>query len=161
MGSTSRLGWRTGADDAAASAVREVCERYVGAIAARDVDALDVLRAADGVVDLVHGDAFGGGLLDRSAASEMWTALFVAFPSLQITVYRTLVAPAVGSLEWMFTVRHEGELGPPIVATIASPSEREAVFRGVAILDVDGGSIARETIYLDFVTMLVELGISL
>lgn len=159
-GRDALLGWRSGtAATAAVDEIRATCTAYVEAVSHGNLDVLRRLRSADAVTDFVHGDAFGSGSLDSDGAERVWGDWFHAFPEQRLQVARTLLGPTVASMEWTFTVHHLGELRPPIVAEVAPPSGRRATFRGVTVLDIGGGLIRRETVYLDYVTLLVALGI--
>jgi hypothetical protein len=74
-------------------------------------------------------------------------------------VTRTIAAKDVVVTQWTFTGSHAGPLGPPILEKTVEPTGRTIRFRGVSIYDIGSGLIQRETVYLDFATLLVELGV--
>ena len=139
----------------------KVTSEYVAAYAASDSKVMESLRSADFRLDFVHVDAFGGEALTAEEASDFWPFWFAAFPDLDYQVTRTLAGETVAMTEWRFTGTNSGPLGPPILDRHVEPTGRTIQFRGISIYEIDGGLIRRETTYLDFATVLVELGVEL
>ncbi len=136
-----------------------VISKYIEAYASRDSKRMDSLRSPDFVLDFVHVDAFEGEPLSAEDASEFWPIWFAAFPDLDYQVTRTIAAERVIATQWLFTGTHSGPLGPPVFDRHVGPTDRTIQFRGLSIYDLAGGLIQRETLYLDFATVLVELGV--
>lgn len=131
-----------------------VVSDYVAAIAARDSDGMDRLRAPAFVLDSVPGDAF-----QESTVQSFWAAWFTGFPELDMEITRTVAAAEVVVTQWVFTGTNSGPLEPPLSERRVAPTGRTIRLRGVSVYDVSDGLIQRETIYLDHATLFVELGI--
>ncbi len=131
-----------------------VVSDYVAAIAARDSDGMDRLRAPAFVLDAVPGDAF-----QESTVQPFWAAWFTGFPELDMEITRTVAAAEVVVTQWVFTGTNSGPLEPPLFERRVAPTGRTIRLRGVSVYDVSDGLIQRETIYLDHATLFVELGV--
>ena len=134
----------------------ELISNYVAAIGRQDCEAMDGYRTADFVLDWVHGDAYDEGMLP---GQQFWQALFAAFPEMDYEVTRTIAAESAVVTQWTFTGTHSQALGRPILESALAATGRTVRWRGVSIFDVADGLIQRETIYVDLVTLLVELGV--
>jgi steroid delta-isomerase-like uncharacterized protein len=137
----------------------QITTEYIEALATGDSKRMDSLRATEFVLDFVHVDAFAGGSWSAEEAERFWPSWFAAFPEMDYAVRRTVAAKDVVVTQWVFTGTHTGSLGPPILERPVAPTGRTIRVRGVSIYDVGGGLIQRETLYLDFATLLVELGV--
>jgi steroid delta-isomerase-like uncharacterized protein len=137
-----------------------VVAAYVAAMAAADDAGMAMLRSEDFVLDFVHGDAFADDPLAAHETSDFWPAWFRAFPEeFDYEVTRTVAAAPVVVTEWVFSGANSGAIGEPIFTESRPPTGRTIRFRGVSVYDIAGGKIARETMYMDLTTLMVELGI--
>ncbi len=143
----------------AVSSALQVVSAYVAALAARDSDGMNDLRAGEFVLDFVHGDAFENRPMSAEEAQMFWPIWFDAFLELDLEITRTVAADEVVVTQWIFTGTNTGPLDPPIVEKRVEPTGRTVRLRGVSVYDVINGRILRETLYLDLVTLMVELGV--
>ena len=134
----------------AVSSALEVISAYVKALAGRDSDGMNGLRADDFVLDFVHGDAFEN--------RPIW---FDAFPEFDLEVTRTVAADEVVVTQWIFTGTNTGPLDPPIFEKRVESTGKTVRLRGVSVYDVIDGRVLRETLYFDLVTLMVDLGMDL
>ncbi len=141
------------------SSALQVGSAYVAALAEGDTDQMNGLRAQDFVLDFVHGDAFENRPMSAQEAQMFWPIWFDAFPELDLEVTRTVAADEVVVTQWIFTGTNTGPLQPPIVEKRVEPNGKTVRIRGVSVYDVINGSILREAIYVDLVTLMVELGV--
>ncbi len=139
----------------------EVTSRYVQALAAKDFEGMNALRAPEFVLDFVYGDASESGPLSLDETKQFWPSWLSGFPEMDYEVTRTIVAEKVVVTQWVFTGTHTEQLGPPIFNPPVAPSGRTVMFRGVSIYDIDDGLIQCETTYIDLATIMVELGVVL
>jgi steroid delta-isomerase-like uncharacterized protein len=139
----------------------EVTADYVAALAARDSARMNTLRSPNFILDFVHAAASEEDPLSVEETMQFWSAWFVAFPELDYQVTRTIAAETVVVTQWVFSGTNSGPLGPPLLASRAEPFGRTIRLRGVSIYDVSEGLIQRETAYIDFATLMVELGVEL
>ncbi len=139
----------------------DVVSKYVVALSGRDSDGMNGLRAEDFVLDWVHGDAFENLPMSAQEAQMFWPIWFDAFPEFDLEVTRTIAADEVVVTQWIFTGTNTGPLEPPIFEKRAEPTGKTVRLRGVSVYDVINGRILREAIYVDLVTLMVELGVEL
>ena len=139
----------------------ELISNYVNALAHQDTDRMNHSRAADFVLDWVHGDAYGDEPLSAEGAAKFWPSWFAAFPEMDYEVTRTVAADTVVMTQWTFTGTHSKPLGEPVFVDELAPSGRTIRFRGVSIYDIENDLIQKETTYIDLATLLVELGATL
>lgn len=137
----------------------QVVSEYATAMVARDSARMEALRAAGFVLDFVHNDAAEREPLSAEEARMFWSFWFVAFPELDWEVTRTIAAANVIVTQWVFTGTNSGPLEPSIFGDRVEPTGRTIQLRGASFYDVSGGLIQRETAYLDFATLVVELGV--
>ena len=137
----------------------DVVSKYVVAISSRDSDGMNGLRAEEFVLDFVHGDAFRNLPMSAQEAQMFWPTWFDAFPEFDLEVTRTVAADEVVVTQWIFTGTNTGPLEPPIFEERVEPTGRTVSLRGVSVYDVIYGRIHRETLYVDLVTLMVELGV--
>ncbi len=139
----------------------DVVSKYVVALTGRDSDGMNGLRADAFVLDFVHGDAFENRPMSAEEAQMFWPIWFDAFLELDLEVTRTVAADEVVVTQWIFTGTNTGPLDPPIFEKRVEPTGRTVRLRGVSVYDVIGGRILRETLYIDLVTLMVELRVDL
>jgi steroid delta-isomerase-like uncharacterized protein len=137
----------------------DVAYRYSTALAAQDSQTMVSLHSQDFVLDFVYGDAFESGPLSAEHTKQFWPGWFAGFPEMDYEVTRTIAGETVVVTQWIFTGTHGGVLGPPVFEKPLDPTDRTIRFRGVSIYDIGNGLILRETTYMDFATLLVELGV--
>ena len=139
----------------------QVVAQYAGALAAQDSAGMASLRAPDYVLDYVHLDAFAGRPQSAEETSGFWPAWFAGFPEMDFEIGRTIAAESVVVVQWTFTGTNSGALEPQVFGRQIEPTGRTVRLRGVAVYDVREGRIQRETLYLDYATLWVELGVVL
>lgn len=137
----------------------QVTSQYVAALAARDSARMQALRGPGFQLDFVHGDASEADPLSAEETMQFWSAWFVAFPELDYEVTRTIAGDTVVVTQWTFTGTNSGPLTPPVLQGESEPLGRTIRLRGVSIYDISDGMIRSETAYIDFATLMVELGV--
>ncbi len=139
----------------------EVVTGYLETLAAGDSQAMDACRATDYALDLIHRDAFEQGALSHQETRAFWPSWFASFPDMDLRVVRTIAAETVVVTQWVFMGTNSGPLTEPVFDREIEPTGKTIRFRGVSIYDVQEGLIQRETLYMDLVTLFVELGVTL
>ena len=139
----------------------DVVSEYVAAMAVGDNERMNSYCSPDFVLDRVSGDAFESSPLSLEEMSSFWPSWFMAFPEMDYEVTRTIAAEEVVVTEWIFTGTNSEPLLPPIFPQRRAATGRTIRLRGVSIYDVSEGLIERETSYIDFATLMVELGVEL
>ncbi len=138
----------------------EVASEYVAALAARDSDRMNSLRSHDFVLEFVHRDAFKNPL-SADDTRMFWPNWFVAFPELDVEVTRTIAAEEVVVTQWTFTGTNAGPLEGILGEARIDPTLNTINLRGASFFDIRDGLIRHETIYIDVVTLMVELGVEM
>ena len=141
--------------------VFEVVSQYLAAVAARDSDRMNSLRSQEFVLDFVHADAYENRPMSAAETQMFWPAWFAAFPEFALEVTRTIAAEEVVVTQWIFTATNTGPLDPPIFEKRIEPTGKTIRIRGVSVYDISHGLIQRESLYIDLVTLMVELGVEL
>jgi steroid delta-isomerase-like uncharacterized protein len=139
----------------------EVASQYSSAISDGDHDQMASLRSPDFMMDFVHTDAEGAEPPSVGNALNFWPTWLAAFPEYDWQVTRTIAAEDVVVTQWIFTGTHEAPIEPPIFDPPLEATGRTISIRGVSFYDIKDGLIERETLYIDFATLIVELGAEL
>lgn len=149
-------GWlaaETLAEDATPAALPTPLAGWVAGWEAQPLRAEPI--AAAYVADAVYEEVATGVV--RAGQPEILaylTDFFAAFADARAVVETVFAAGDRGAATWTFTGRYTGQL-PGFPPGTGQP----VTFRGASILDLSGGSIARETQYFDIYGLLVQLGI--
>jgi predicted ester cyclase len=132
-------------------------QTYTQAMTDADAAGLHRLRTDNFSLDFVHGDAFEDRPLTREETKQFWPAWFAAFSEMDYEITRTIAAPEVAVIQWVFTGKHCCELGEPVFNRSIPPTGRTIRLRGISVLDFNGKAIQKETVYIDQATLLLEL----
>jgi predicted ester cyclase len=122
-----------------------------------DADTLHRLRTQDFSLDFVHGDAFDDHPITGDEAREFWPVWVSAFCEIDYEIARTIAAPDVVVIQWVFSGKHCHEIGKPVFSSPVPPSGRAIRLRGISVFDIVGNAIQKETIYIDQATLMLEL----
>ena len=138
-----------------------VAAQYATALANQDSTTMNALRAPDYELDFVHLDAFAGKPQSADAQVVFWPAWFAAFPEMDFEITRIIAAESVVVVQWTFSGTNSAALEPAVFGRPIGATGRTIRLRGVGVYDVQEGLIRRETLYLDYATLWVELGVEL
>ena len=136
----------------------DLITQYISALRARDNTAMQRLRSPDFVLDWVHNDAFANTPINHMATNQFWSAWFAAFSEMDYEITRTIAAEEVVVTQWVFTGTQDGPLS--IFNTPVKPTGKTICLRGISVYDIEAGLINKETMYIDFATLWVELGVT-
>lgn len=135
--------------EATAAAVERVVQEFLAAWSAHDPDRLLQLLTDDvDYADLPAGAALRGKEQVRAFA-QGW---FAVSPDIRFEPTATVVTGSRAAVEWVGSGTHQGDL-PGMPAT-GKPWQ----VRGVSVMELAGGKIARCTDYWDFATVMRQLG---
>lgn len=127
-----------------------LAREYLGAVAAKDLDAMRALQGDDVVDDFVAlGEVEG-----KQALRAFFSELFAALPDMHFTVNRVVGADdrvAVG--EWSLSGTFDG--GP---FQGVEPTGRRIELRGVDVMEFEDGLLRHNTIYYDGLTFARQVG---
>lgn len=134
--------------------------QYVTAMRARDTTTMQSLRSPDFILDWVHSDAFANNPITYEMANQFWSIWLDAFSEMDYEIMRTIAADNVVVTQWVFTGTQAGPLGPPVFNTPVESTGKTIRLRGISVYDIRAGMIQKETMYIDFATLWVELGVT-
>ena len=138
----------------------QVIAEYAEALCAAQGERMAACRAGGYQLDFVHRDAMGGAPLSENETRLFWESWFEGFPEMDFQVTRTIASSEVVVAQWIFTGVNDGPLGPPITETPIQATGKPIRVRGISIYEIAGGKIQGETMYIDFATFWVELGVT-
>ncbi|MBV1698091.1 MAG: ester cyclase [Hyphomicrobiales bacterium] len=120
-----------------------------------DMDAM--LATLDGE-DSCRDEVAGNNYVGRKAVAERYGALWQAFPDFNVFPRRLIEGPDCVVMLADYSGTH---LGPYATLNFGEfpPTGKSFNIRLVNIIDFNGDKIARETIFTDVATQLVQLGV--
>jgi steroid delta-isomerase-like uncharacterized protein len=137
------------------SELQDFIDRYNTAWNEHDIEAIVAMHTEDSVFENhVTGDRYEG----REEIGRAITGILGVFPDLRFEARRQYVREDLVVQEW---TAHGTQLGPMTRAGIAiDPTGRTVAYRGMDIIPVRDGLVARKDVYSDSVTLLRQLGLS-
>ena len=135
--------------------LQEFIDRYNAAWNAHDVEAIVTMHTEDSVFENhVTGDRYEG----REAIARAITGIFGVFPDLSFEARRQHLREDLVVQEW--TARGT-QLGAMTRAGIqVEPTGRTVEYRGMDIIPIRDGLVARKDVYSDSITLLRQLGLT-
>jgi steroid delta-isomerase-like uncharacterized protein len=131
-------------------AVEQHVRSYVEAIGRRDVEALGAHWSEDGVEDLVPI----GILRGREEIENFFRGVFAAMPNAETTCLRVVAAETSAAVEWRMTGSFDGE---PFQGV--DPTGKPIDVRGLDLIEIEDGLIARNTAYYDNMAYARQVGL--
>jgi steroid delta-isomerase-like uncharacterized protein len=130
-------------------------DRYNAAWNVHDVDAIVALHTEDSVFENhVTGDAYTG----RGAIGKAITGIFAVFPDLTFETRRSYVRDNLVVQEWTARGTHEGTMTRAGIEV--PPTGRKVEYKGMDVIPIRDGLVARKDVYSDSVTLLRQLGLT-
>jgi steroid delta-isomerase-like uncharacterized protein len=127
----------------------EVARALFDALAKRDVDAVLALDTDDAVGDVVAIQEFRG----KPAIRRFLDEVFTAFPDYKLTVDRVIGDDSGAVVQWHATGTFSGGQFQRI-----APTGKGVEVRGVDVVDVRAGRVARDTMYYDGASLARQIG---
>ncbi|HSC50951.1 MAG TPA: SgcJ/EcaC family oxidoreductase [Gaiellaceae bacterium] len=130
-------------------------DRYNAAWNAHDVDGIVELHTEDSVFENhVTGDVNVG----REAIGNAIRGIFAVFPDLTFETRRAYVRDDLVVQEWTARGTHEGTMTRSGIEV--PPTGRKVEYRGMDVIPIRDGLVARKDVYSDSVTLLRQLGLT-
>jgi steroid delta-isomerase-like uncharacterized protein len=130
-------------------------DRYNAAWNAHDVDAIVSMHTEDSVFENhVTGDVNVG----REAIGKAIRGIFVVFPDLTFETRRAYLRDDLVVQEWTARGTHEGTMTRSGIEV--PPTGRKVDYRGMDVIPIRDGLVARKDVYSDSVTLLRQLGLT-
>jgi len=135
--------------------LQDFIDRYNAAWNAHDVDGIVAMHTEDSVFENhVTGDRYEG----RDEIGRALAGIFGVFPDLTFEARRQYVREDLVVQEW--TARGT-QLGAMTRAGLeVEPTGRRVDYRGMDIIPIHQGLVARKDVYSDSITLLRQLGLS-
>jgi steroid delta-isomerase-like uncharacterized protein len=130
-------------------------DRYNAAWNAHDVEAIVRMHTDDSVFENhVTGDVNVG----REAISRAVSGIFAVFPDLAFETRRAYVRDNLVVQEWTARGTHEGTMTRSGMEV--PPTGRKVEYKGMDVIPIRDGLVARKDVYSDSVTLLRQLGLT-
>ena len=130
-------------------------DRYNDAWNAHDVDGIVAMHTEDSVFENhVTGDVNVG----REQIGSAIRGIFSVFPDLSFEGRRQYLREDLVVQEWTARGTHEGTMSRGGIAV--EPTGRKVDYRGMDVIPIRDGLVARKDVYSDSITLLRQLGLT-
>jgi steroid delta-isomerase-like uncharacterized protein len=135
--------------------LRELIDRYNAAWNAHDVEAIVSMHTEDSVFENhVTGDVNVG----REEIGRAIDGIFAVFPDLAFETRRAYVRADLVVQEWTARGTHEGPMTRSGIEV--QPTGRKVEYKGMDVIPIRDGLVARKDVYSDSITLLRQLGLT-
>jgi steroid delta-isomerase-like uncharacterized protein len=130
-------------------------DRYNDAWNAHDVPLIVALHTEDSVFENhTTGDVYVG----REAIAKAIGGIFTVFPDLSFESRRQYIREDLVVQEWTAHGTHLGKMRRSGIEV--EPTHRQVEYRGMDVIPIREGLVARKDVYSDSVTLLRQLGLT-
>ena len=135
--------------------LQELIDRYNAAWNAHDVEAIVSMHTEDSVFENhVTGDVNVG----REEIGRAIDGIFAVFPDLAFETRRAYVREDLVVQEWTARGTHQGPMTRSGIEV--QPTGRKVEYKGMDVIPIRDGLVARKDVYSDSVTLLRQLGLT-
>ena len=135
--------------------LKDFIDSYNDAWNRHDVDTIVVMHTEDSVFENhTTGDVHEG----REAIARAITGIFTVFPDLSFETRRQYLRQDLVVQEWTARGTHLGAMRRS--ALEVEPTGRTVEYRGMDVIPIRDGLVARKDVYSDGVTLLRQLGLT-
>ena len=135
--------------------LQEFIDRYNAAWNAHDVDAIVSMHTEDSVFE---NHTTGDVNVGKEAIAKASTGIFGVFPDLSFEARSQYVRDDLVVQEWPARGTHEGPMNRS--GMTIEPTSKKVEYRGMDIIPIEDGIVARKDVYSDGVTLLRQLGLT-
>jgi steroid delta-isomerase-like uncharacterized protein len=135
--------------------LQEFIDRYNAAWNAHDVDTIVSMHTQDSVFENhVTGDRNVG----REAIGRAISGIFSVFPDLAFETRRAYIRDDLVVQEWTARGTHQGTMTRSGIEV--QPTGRSVEYKGMDVIPIRDGLVARKDVYSDSITLLRQLGLT-
>jgi steroid delta-isomerase-like uncharacterized protein len=135
--------------------LQEFIDRYNQAWNAHDIDAIVAMHTEDSVFE---NHTTGDVNVGREAIGRAISGIFGVFPDLTFETRRQYIRDDLVVQEWTGRGTHEGTMTRSGIEV--PPTGRKVEYRGMDVIPIRDGLVARKDVYSDGVTLLRQLGLT-
>jgi steroid delta-isomerase-like uncharacterized protein len=135
--------------------LQELIDRYNAAWNAHDVEAIVSMHTDDSVFENhVTGEVNVG----REEIGRAIAGIFAVFPDLSFETRRAYVRKDLVVQEWTARGTHQGPMTRSGIEV--QPTGRKVEYKGMDVIPIRDGLVARKDVYSDSITLLRQLGLT-
>jgi steroid delta-isomerase-like uncharacterized protein len=135
--------------------LQDLIDRYNAAWNAHDVEAIVSMHTEDSVFENhVTGDVNVG----REEIGRAIDGIFAVFPDLAFETRRAYIHEDLVVQEWTARGTHEGPMTRSGIEV--QPTGRKVEYKGMDVIPIRDGLVARKDVYSDSITLLRQLGLT-
>jgi steroid delta-isomerase-like uncharacterized protein len=135
--------------------LQDFIDRYNAAWNEHDVDTIVSMHTDDSVFENhVTGDVNVG----REQIARAISGIFSVFPDLEFETRRAYVRDDLVVQEWTARGTHEGTMTRSGIEV--PPTGKKVEYKGMDVIPIQGGLVARKDVYSDSVTLMRQLGLT-
>ena len=135
--------------------LQKFIERYNAAWNAHDVVAIVSMHSDDSVFE---NHTTGDVNVGKEAIGNAIRGIFTVFPDLEFETRRMYVRNNLVVQEWTARGTHLGKMSR--AGLEVEPTGRHVEYRGMDVIPIEDGLVARKDVYSDGVTLLRQLGLT-
>lgn len=135
--------------------LREFIERYNNAWNDHDVDSIVEMHTTDSVFE---NHTTGDLNVGREAIGSAIRGIFTVFPDLRFETRRAYIRDDLVVQEWTARGTHLGKMNR--AGLEVEPTGKTVEYRGLDVIPIEDGLVARKDVYSDGVTLLRQLGLT-
>jgi steroid delta-isomerase-like uncharacterized protein len=135
--------------------LQEFIDRYNDAWNAHDVEAIVAMHTEDSVFE---NHTTGDVNVGREAIGKAIAGIFGVFPDLTFEGRRQYIRDDLVVQEWTARGTHQGTMTRSGIDV--PPTGRKVEYRGMDVIPIRDGLVARKDVYSDGVTLLRQLGLT-
>jgi steroid delta-isomerase-like uncharacterized protein len=135
--------------------LQQFIDRYNDAWNAHDVEAIVAMHTEDSVFE---NHTTGDVNVGRDAIGKAIAGIFRVFPDLTFESRRQYIREDLIVQEWTARGTHQGKMTRSGIEV--EPTGRRVEYRGMDVIPIRDGLVARKDVYSDGVTLLRQLGLT-